>query len=88
LLYDRSTKRPLYASHAIPFYRIVNALEQQVEVYTDPGPDGYATCEFVKPGDSVQVVIDGKEVGRIAVDEFMPEPNSADDANGAERRPG
>ena len=82
LRYDQDVKRPLYASRGIPVYWIVNVLEQQVEVYTDPGPDGYATCEFVKPGESVRVVIDGKEVGRIAVDEFMPEPDSAD-ADGA-----
>jgi Uma2 family endonuclease len=83
LRYDQDVKRPLYASHAIPVYWIVNALEQQVEVYSDPGPDGYATCEFVKPGETVRVVIDGKEVGQIAVNEFMPGPDSADDANKA-----
>jgi Uma2 family endonuclease len=83
LRYDQDVKRPLYASRGIPVYWIVNALEQQVEVYTDPGPDGYATCELVKPGESVRVVIDGKEVGRIAVDDFMPDPDSADDADDA-----
>jgi Uma2 family endonuclease len=83
LRYDRDIKRPLYASRGIPVYWIVNALEQQVEVYTDPGSDGYATCEFVKRGGAVRVVIDGEEVGRIAVDEFMPEPDSADEADGA-----
>jgi Uma2 family endonuclease len=77
LRYDQDIKRPLYASRGIPVYWIVNALEQQVEVYTDPGPDGYATCEVVKPGKSVRVVIDGKEVGQIAVDDFMPEPEPA-----------
>jgi len=78
---DTSEKRPLYASRGIPVYWIVNALKQQVEVYTDPGPDGYATCEVVKPGKSVRVVIDGKEVGQIAVDDFMPEPEPAADGN-------
>jgi Uma2 family endonuclease len=83
LRYDRDVKRPLYASRDIPVYWIVNAPEQQVEVYTDPGPDGYATCELIKPGESVRVVIDGKEVGRIAVDDFMPERASADDIDEA-----
>jgi Uma2 family endonuclease len=83
LRYDQDIKRPLYASRGIPVYWIVNALAQQVEVYTDPGPDGYATCEFVKRGEAVRVVIDGKDVGRIAVDEFLPEPDSADDADRA-----
>jgi hypothetical protein len=36
------------------------------------------SAEFVKPGDSFRIVIDGKEVGRIAVDDFMPGPGSAD----------
>lgn len=83
LRYDQDVKRSLYASRGIPVYWIVNALEQQLEVYIDPGPDGYAACEFVKPGEAVRVVIDGKDVGRIAVDEFMPEPDSVDDADGA-----
>ncbi|MFI5388067.1 MAG: Uma2 family endonuclease [Fimbriimonadales bacterium] len=80
---DQSEKRHVYASSNIPVYWIVNALKQQVEVYTDPGPDGYATCEVVKPGKSVRVVIDGKEVGQIAVDDFMPEPEPAADGDGA-----
>ena len=77
LRYDQDIKRPLYASRGIPVYWIVNALEQQVEVYTNPGPHGYTTCEVVKPGKSVRVVIDGKEVGQIAVDDFMPGPEFA-----------
>ena len=79
---DQSEKRHLYASSNIPVYWIVNALEQQVEVYTDPGPDGYTTCEVVKPGKSVRVVIDGKEVGQIAVDDFMPDPESVAGGDG------
>jgi Uma2 family endonuclease len=83
IYHDQCEKRPLCASSNIPVYWIVNALEQQVEVYTDPGPEGYARCEVVKPGQSVRVVIDGKEVGQIAVDDFMPEPEPAASANGA-----
>jgi Uma2 family endonuclease len=81
LRYDHDTKRPLYASSSIPVYWIINAIDQQVEVYTDPSPDGYA-CAIFKRGQSVPVVIDGVEVGRIAVDDFMPEPEPTTESNG------
>jgi Uma2 family endonuclease len=75
---NQSEKRPLYASRGIPVYWIVNALKQQVEIHSDPGPNGYATCEVVKPGESVRVVIKGEEVGQVPVDDIMPEPEPAD----------
>jgi Uma2 family endonuclease len=82
LFRDQSEKRPLYASCGIPVYWIVNALKQQVEVYTDPGPDGYS-CVIFKPGQSVPVVINGVEVGRIAVDDMLPPPEPSAESNGS-----
>ena len=80
---DPSKKRPLYASSDIPVYWIVNAIDRQVEVYTNPGPDGYATCDVFKPGQSVPVVIAGAEVGRIAVNDVLPRIDPAAGGNGA-----
>ena len=64
----------IYANARIPIYRILNLVDRQVEVYSDPGPDGYAMTELYDPGpgSQVPVVIDGAVVGRIAVDELLP----------------
>jgi hypothetical protein len=56
--------------------RIVNIPERQIEVYTQPsGPTEnpeYAQLQIYKEGDSVPVVIDGKEIGLIAVKDVLP----------------
>ena len=83
LIYDRGTKRTLYASSSIPVYWMLNAIEQQVEVYAGPVADGYSASDIFKPGQLVPVVINGVAVGQIAVDEFMPEPDPAASGNGA-----
>ena len=41
--YDRSMKLPRYAAAGIAEVWIVNLVEQYIEVYRDPGVDGYAT---------------------------------------------
>jgi Uma2 family endonuclease len=69
---DRNEKRVNYAKGGIGIYWIVNLIDRQVEVYTGPSSDGYASCVIFKPGQSVPVVIDGVEVGQIAVAEILP----------------
>ncbi|MFI5457956.1 MAG: Uma2 family endonuclease [Isosphaerales bacterium] len=71
---DRGEKRAAYAkSHdPIAVYWIVNLIDRQVEVYTDPFTDVYRSCEVFKPGQDVPVVIHGVEVGRIAVADILP----------------
>jgi hypothetical protein len=73
----------LFASSGIPVYWIVNAIDQPVEIYSGPGADGYTASEIFKPGQFVPVVINGVEVGRIAVDDFMPELEPSAGGNGA-----
>jgi len=80
---DQGKKRPLYASSKIPIHWIVNAIDRQVEVYTVPGSDGYATCEVYKPGESVPVMVNSAEVGRIAVNDVQPRIVPTVGANGA-----
>jgi Uma2 family endonuclease len=62
----------LYAAAGIPVYWIVNLVDRQVEVYTDPGPGGYGSRRIFKPGRRVPVVIAGVEVGRIRVADILP----------------
>jgi hypothetical protein len=53
-------------------YWIVNLIERQVEVYTIPGPGGYASRVDLKPGEEIPVVLDGIEVGKIALASISP----------------
>ena len=38
---DRGKKLSAYAKAGIPVYWIVNLVDRQVEVYSNPGPNGY-----------------------------------------------
>jgi Uma2 family endonuclease len=69
---DQGSKLLAYAKARIPVYWIVNLVERQVEVYSDPAPEGYRSREDHQPGENIPVVIDGIEVGHIAVDEILP----------------
>ncbi len=53
-------------------YWIVNLVDRQVEVYTDPGPSGYGSDPILKPGQDVTVVVAGNALGRIAVADILP----------------
>jgi Uma2 family endonuclease len=69
---DQGTKWLAYARGGIPVYWIVNLIDHQVEVYSDPGPDGYRSSRIFKRGRYVPVLIDGLERGRIAVADVLP----------------
>jgi Uma2 family endonuclease len=69
---DQGPKWDAYAKGRIPVYWIVNLVDRQVEVYTDPGPNGYATCRIFLPGQEIPVVIEGVEVGQIAAAAILP----------------
>jgi Uma2 family endonuclease len=76
LTQDRGKKCLAYAKARIPVYWIVNVVHRQVEVYTNPDPAGYQTSEVFLPGRRAPVVIDGQEVGSIAVDDILPRRQS------------
>jgi hypothetical protein len=74
---DRGWKKRIYARARTPVYWILNLADDRLEVYTDPidGPDGkptYRTRKDFARGDSVAVVLGGKEIGRVAVDHVLP----------------
>jgi Uma2 family endonuclease len=83
LTYDRGEKRELYAAQAVPVYWIIDVKARKVEVYSVPGADGYSVCVKYEPGESVPVVIEGVEVGRIAVNDILPELEPAAGGDGA-----
>jgi Uma2 family endonuclease len=73
---DREDKAPIYASAKIPVYWIINIPDNQIEVNTEPsGPTaepGYRQNKVYRPGDLVPLMIDGREVGQIAVSDLLP----------------
>ncbi len=72
LAQDREMGTAVYGPSEIPVYWIVNLVHRQVEVYTDPGPEGYRSRVDFLAGQVVFVVIDGKHFGPIAVDDILP----------------
>jgi Uma2 family endonuclease len=73
---DRTFKAAIYARASVPVYWIINLVDRQVEVYTDPtGPDpgpAYRTRRIYRPGDLVPFVVDGRELGPIPAQELLP----------------
>jgi Uma2 family endonuclease len=73
---DRGWKRRLYARAGLPVYWIVNLLARNVEVYSQPArgedePD-FREMQVYSEGAEVPVVLDGREVARLAVSEILP----------------
>jgi Uma2 family endonuclease len=76
---DRGRKYRAYARAGIPVYWIVNLIDAQIEVYSDPeSPPGanprYQTHADYRPGQSVPVVVAGTTVGSVPVDSVLPRP--------------
>lgn len=75
LAFDRGDKLRVYARAGIPVYWIVNVIDRQIEVYTDPtGPatnPAYRTRTDYTAGQSVPVVLDGTAVGAVAVSDAI-----------------
>lgn len=73
---DQGVKKRLYAFAGISIYWIVNLVERRIEVYSQPsGPTDapeYGQRRNFGPGESVPLLIDGDEIGSLAVDELLP----------------
>ena len=72
LVTDRTEMNKVYARAGIPVYWIINLVDRQVEVYTQPSNDGYRSREDFAWDQDVPVVIEGREVGRIAASDIVP----------------
>jgi Uma2 family endonuclease len=53
LRFDREDKARLYAISGVPEYWIVNLVENVLEVFRDPEPDGYRNCSVLHPSETV-----------------------------------
>jgi hypothetical protein len=73
---DSGVKLRRYASFRIPVYWIVDLNRRLVEVRTVPSGKGkhagYARCDAYQESDRVPVVLDGQDVGSIAVAALLP----------------
>ncbi len=73
---DRSMKKRLYARSGFGIYWLINLARNRIEVYTDPtGPveePDYLGRQDFGPDEMIPVVIEGREVGRLAVRDLLP----------------
>lgn len=73
---DRTTKQRLYARHGIPVYWIINLLELQIEVYTEPVAIAeeahYQNRQDYQPSDRIPVEIEGQAIGYLSVRDLLP----------------
>jgi Uma2 family endonuclease len=76
LVRDRVDKNRIYARESIPQYWVVNLVDEQIEVYTDPtGPQSapiYRRRQDFTRGTAVPVELDGRAVGTVNVDDVLP----------------
>jgi Uma2 family endonuclease len=76
LSHDRSDKLRLFALARIAVYWIINLVDRQIEVHTNPsGPSptpGYATRQIVKSSEAVSLFLDRVVVATIPVSELLP----------------
>ena len=67
--YDRRTKAPLYARHGIPELWIVDLNRDWITRYADPTPNGYATTQVFRRGESLSPL--AFPTVRLAVDDIL-----------------
>jgi len=73
---DRTVKKGIYARAGISIYWIVNLVEEQVEVYSQPlveveQPDYSQRLDFGRSA-VIPIIIEGREIGAIAVNSLLP----------------
>jgi Uma2 family endonuclease len=64
--------RPIYAASGMPVYWIINLVDRQLEVYSEPEGREYRRSQVFSLEQYVPVIIAGVEVGRVRVADFMP----------------
>lgn len=73
---DRTVKKRIYARAGISIYWIVNLVEEQIEVYSQPiveveQPDYSQRLDFGRSA-VIPIIIEGIEIGAIAVNSLLP----------------
>ena len=72
---DLTTALERYARASIPAYWVVDVAGRRILVHAEPrvvdGRGEYARVETYRPGQSLPLVLDGREVARISFDEIL-----------------
>ena len=72
---DLSTALEQYARALIPVYWVVDVLGRRILVHTEPrvvdGRGEYAQVDTYRPGQSLPLVLEGREVARVPFDELL-----------------
>ena len=69
---DREEMKVIYAAGGIPVYWIINLVNRQLEVYSNPDGGDYRTIQVFSGEEEVPLILDGVEVGRIRVADLLP----------------
>jgi Uma2 family endonuclease len=72
LAQDRGIKHRIYARAGVPVYWIINLIDRQIEVHSQPSGDLYRLRHLYTEADVVPVTLDGAEVGRLTVRDLLP----------------
>ena len=68
---DRNLKKQIYAPAGIPVYWIVNLVDKQIEVYSEPKTKGksptYLRRKEYGLTESIPILIAGKVIGEVSV---------------------
>ncbi len=67
-------KAAIYAAEGVPCYWLVNLVDRQIEVHTDPDCEShqYRKIMHLSAGDSVDFVLDETTLASYSVDSFLP----------------
>jgi Uma2 family endonuclease len=71
-LSDDRAMAVVFGPAGIPVYWIIDVKGRQVEVYTRPGKKGYRSRKIYVSGEQVPVLIDGRQLQPIAIDDLIP----------------
>jgi Uma2 family endonuclease len=69
---DRTIKKRIYARAGIANFWIVNLVDRQLEVFSDPVGDGYAMQQVFAEGTTVDLAIVPGVVRPIVIDDLLP----------------
>lgn len=70
---DRGSKKRIYALAGIVEYWIINLIDRQIEVYTEPDmtTGDYRRHNFYSPQQEVPVIVDRKSLGTIRLEQLL-----------------
>lgn len=73
---DRTVKQRIYAAANIPFYWLLNLIDNQLELYSQPSGTGaeatYAQRQDYTPDAEVPLILDTTEIARIKISDLLP----------------